>query len=96
MAHTNSQKAVLEQNRNIAYNRALEFLTLAKQAREAVVKLPHTSEDGPSVIHGDNLDMLGIASNYAYMAQTLLHWLVTREQERELKDKFPGWQSWIQ
>ena len=95
MALTNAQKSILEKNKALAYNRALEFLTFAKEAREAIVPLPHKNEDGESVVHGNNMQMHGIASNYAYMAQTILHWLVTEEQERELKDKFPNWQSWI-
>jgi hypothetical protein len=49
----------------------VRLLTLAKEANDAIVKLPATGANGEPVVHRDNKDMMGIRDTYIQMAQAM-------------------------
>lgn len=49
----------------------VRLLTFAKEANDAIVKLPSTGTNGEPVVHRDNKDMIAIRETYIQMAQAM-------------------------
>jgi hypothetical protein len=69
MARTRLQENKCQEFKSSLVETVRTFLIRASTCRCAVVKLPHTNEDGQPVVHRDNLEMLEIASRCAHAAQ---------------------------
>jgi hypothetical protein len=84
---TDQQAMLVTLTRSIASNQVAQAYHMARECFDAIVPLPHTNEQGESVVHGCNNAMQATAERWLESARPFLAYLEEDEIE-QLRTKY--------
>jgi hypothetical protein len=90
MSSTKKQQEILNSFKDNLLEKVRKSILKQKECYLAIVSLPHKNEDGESVVHRDNLNMLNLMELYRQEANVWWNQLSNEEQNLLWKE-FPNW-----